>query len=134
MLRSAPPPAWVDLHQELVEEMERAQRKTEDLKKLHRQHLLPGFDEDDRYTEQQQIDQLAREIAQSLQSCDLGVKQISAPGGGQRKRKGVATAAAEAQAATAKRAMLALAAERRLSGGGASGSSATGVQEQAVSQ
>jgi hypothetical protein len=84
VLRSAPPPAWVDLHQELVEEMERAQRKTEDLKKLHRQHLLPGFDEDDRYTEQQQIDQLAREIAQSLQSCDLGVKQISAPGGGQR--------------------------------------------------
>jgi hypothetical protein len=136
VLRSAPPPPWVDLNQELVEEMERVNRKTEDLKKLHRQHLLPGFDEDDRHsgaillpfssyssqilppfapicshfarfllTEEHQIDQLAREIAQSLQSCDLGVtsqavclllvihgsilrdclclqvKQIAAPGG-----------------------------------------------------
>lgn len=49
--------------------------------------------------------------------------------GGQRKRKGVDTEAAEAQAATAKRAMLALAAERRLSGGGgAPGSSSSGKQ------
>ena len=64
--------------------MERVQRKTDELKKLHRQHLLPGFDDDDRYAEEQQIDKLAREIAQSLQSCDQGVKQICAPGGQRR--------------------------------------------------
>lgn len=84
VLRTSPPPPWVELHQELVEEMERVQRKTDELKKLHRQHLLPGFDDDDRYAEEQQIDKLAREIAQSLQSCDQGVKQICAPGGQRR--------------------------------------------------
>lgn len=103
VLRTAPPPPWVELHQELVEEMERVQRKTEELKKLHRQHLLPGFDEDDRYSEEQQIDKLAREIAQSLQSCDLGVKQISAPGGQRRLSPQEARVRASAQTSLATR-------------------------------
>ena len=48
--------------------------------------------------------------------------------GSQRKRKGEGTAATGAQTVAAKRAMLALAAERRFSGGGAPGSSSDGVQ------
>lgn len=103
MLRSAPPPPWVDLNQELVEEMERINRKTEDLKKLHRQHLLPGFDEDDRHSEEHQIDQLGREIAQSLQSCDLGVKQIAAPGGARNLSPQEARVRASAQTSLATR-------------------------------
>jgi syntaxin 16 len=83
--------------------MERVQRKTEELKKLHRQHLLPGFDEDDRYSEEQQIDKLAREIAQSLQSCDLGVKQISAPGGQRRLSSQEARVRGSAQTSLATR-------------------------------
>ncbi|KAF9426810.1 hypothetical protein BGZ94_005988 [Podila epigama] len=56
------PPKWVDIVDEVDEELERIKANVQKLDAMHKKHLLPGFD--DRLQEERDIERLTDEITQ----------------------------------------------------------------------
>ncbi|KAJ2883764.1 Integral membrane protein SED5, partial [Coemansia aciculifera] len=61
------PPRWVDLVEDVGEQMDDITRKIKRLEALHKKHLLPGFD--DRSAEGREINLLTQEITAQFRSC-----------------------------------------------------------------
>ncbi|KAF9330600.1 hypothetical protein BG006_006437 [Podila minutissima] len=60
------PPKWVDIVDEVDEELERIKGNVQQLDAMHKKHLLPGFD--DRIQEERDIERLTDEITQNASS------------------------------------------------------------------
>ncbi|KAJ1965641.1 Integral membrane protein SED5 [Dipsacomyces acuminosporus] len=68
------PPRWVDLVEDVNEQMDDIERKISRLSSLHKRHLLPGFD--DRSEEEQAINSMTQEITAQFKSCGDLVRGI----------------------------------------------------------
>ncbi|KAF9974036.1 hypothetical protein BGZ73_002682 [Actinomortierella ambigua] len=69
------PPKWVDVVDEVNEELDRIRANIQRLEALHKKHLLPGFD--DRIQEERDIERLTDEItAVSVRGVELRNKDL----------------------------------------------------------
>ncbi|KAF9159872.1 hypothetical protein DFQ26_006098 [Actinomortierella ambigua] len=68
------PPKWVDIVDEVNEELERIKVNIQKLEALHKKHLLPGFD--DRIQEERDIERLTDEITAQFHTCQRWIKQV----------------------------------------------------------
>lgn len=69
------PPRWVDLVDDVSEQIDDIVSKIARLESMHKSHLLPGFD--DRSQEEREINMLTHEITAQFQSCGGLVRSIS---------------------------------------------------------
>ncbi|KAJ3020772.1 hypothetical protein HKX48_000223 [Thoreauomyces humboldtii] len=69
------PPKWIDVVDEVDEEVDRIKARITELEALHKRHLLPGFD--DRMTDEQSIDRLTTNITDMFRDCERKVKRVA---------------------------------------------------------
>ncbi|KAF9585056.1 hypothetical protein BGW38_004073 [Lunasporangiospora selenospora] len=69
------PPKWVDIVEEVNEELEKIKTNVQRLDGMHKKHLLPGFD--DRVQEERDIERLTDEITQQFQGCQNRIKRVN---------------------------------------------------------
>ncbi|KAG0198566.1 hypothetical protein BGX28_007989 [Mortierella sp. GBA30] len=69
------PPKWVDIVDEVDEELERIKTNIHKLDAMHKKHLLPGFD--DRIQEERDIERLTDEITQQFHASQRRIKRIN---------------------------------------------------------
>ncbi|KAK3815638.1 MAG: t-SNARE [Linnemannia elongata] len=70
------PPKWVDIVDEVDEELEKIKVNVQKLDAMHKKHLLPGFD--DRIQEERDIERLTDEITQQFHASQRRIKRINA--------------------------------------------------------
>ncbi|KAF9944737.1 hypothetical protein BGZ70_004391 [Mortierella alpina] len=70
------PPKWVDIVDEVDEELNRIKANIQRLDAMHKKHLLPGFD--DRIQEERDIERLTDEITQQFHASQKRIKRINA--------------------------------------------------------
>ncbi|KAF2763400.1 putative syntaxin family protein [Pseudovirgaria hyperparasitica] len=71
------PPRWLDIQDEVTENLTNIARQTRRLEQLHQKHVLPGFDDEDvKRREEREIEQLTQEITRGFQSCQKAIKRI----------------------------------------------------------
>ncbi|KAG0227099.1 hypothetical protein BGW42_003157 [Actinomortierella wolfii] len=68
------PPKWVDIVDEVNEELDRIKANIQKLEAMHKKHLLPGFD--DRIQEERDIERLTDEITAQFHACQRRIKRI----------------------------------------------------------
>ncbi|RKP04729.1 t-SNARE [Thamnocephalis sphaerospora] len=73
------PPQWVDLMEEINEDMDSIRSKVSELDELHRRQLLPGLDEGVRY--ERDIERKQAEITSSFRHCQQKIKRIGSSTG-----------------------------------------------------
>ncbi|KAI8589405.1 t-SNARE [Geranomyces variabilis] len=69
------PPKWIDVVDEVDEEVIRIKARITELEALHKKHLLPGFD--DRMNDEKSIDALTTNITDMFRECERKVKRIA---------------------------------------------------------
>ncbi|KAG0231929.1 hypothetical protein BGW41_002012 [Actinomortierella wolfii] len=69
------PPKWVDIVDEVNEELDRIKANIQKLEAMHKKHLLPGFD--DRIQEERDIERLTDEITAGFTSSQLAFAEQS---------------------------------------------------------
>ncbi|KAA8494380.1 Syntaxin-41 [Porphyridium purpureum] len=69
-------PEWVRTCDELRADMSHVREQIAQLQALHNVHLLPGFGEEDKLIEEENINQLAGEITRSLRTSEQKVKRL----------------------------------------------------------
>ena len=69
------PPAWVDISEEISDDMQRARTRMNELVKAHAKALRPIFG--DNKGEQQVIESLTREITTQLKKCEKNLQRLS---------------------------------------------------------
>ncbi|KAF9409980.1 hypothetical protein BGZ76_005583 [Entomortierella beljakovae] len=69
------PPKWVDIVDEVDEQLEKIKANIQRLDALHKKHLLPGFD--DRIQEERDIERLTDEITQGFTNSQLAFAEQS---------------------------------------------------------
>ncbi|TPX64843.1 hypothetical protein SpCBS45565_g05611 [Spizellomyces sp. 'palustris'] len=69
------PPKWIDIVDEVDEDVDRIKARLTELEALHKKHLLPGFD--DRLGEEQSIERLTTNITDMFRECERKVKRIA---------------------------------------------------------
>jgi hypothetical protein len=73
------PPRWLDVQDEITEQLAHIARQTRKLDQLHQKHVLPGFDDEDvKKREERDIEQLTQDITRSFQRCQQAIKRIDA--------------------------------------------------------
>ncbi|KAJ3332111.1 hypothetical protein HDU76_001255 [Blyttiomyces sp. JEL0837] len=70
------PPKWVDIVDEVDEDIEQIKLRITELESLHKKNLLPGFD--DRIGSEQSIERLSDSIMTMFQVCQKKIKRINA--------------------------------------------------------
>ncbi|KAG0268631.1 hypothetical protein BGZ95_002390 [Linnemannia exigua] len=70
------PPKWVDIVDDVDEELEKIKVNVQKLDAMHKKHLLPGFD--DRIQEERDIERLTDEITQQFHASQRRIKRINA--------------------------------------------------------
>ncbi|KAG0371342.1 hypothetical protein BGX24_001738 [Mortierella sp. AD032] len=70
------PPKWVDIVDEVDDELEKIKVNVQKLDAMHKKHLLPGFD--DRIQEERDIERLTDEITQQFHASQRRIKRINA--------------------------------------------------------
>ncbi|KAG0283285.1 hypothetical protein BGZ96_012349 [Linnemannia gamsii] len=70
------PPKWVDIVDEVDDELEKIKVNVQKLDVMHKKHLLPGFD--DRIQEERDIERLTDEITQQFHASQRRIKRINA--------------------------------------------------------
>ncbi len=70
-----PPPAWVDISDQVSADMQRVQGKMVELTKAHSRALMPTFD--DTSGEEHTIELLSREITRLLKKAEQRLQQLS---------------------------------------------------------
>ncbi|KAJ1675180.1 Integral membrane protein SED5, partial [Spiromyces aspiralis] len=68
------PPQWVDIVEEINDEMEEIKQNIKELDTMHKRHLLPGFD--DRSHEEDEINRMTHAITAKFQQCQRRIKDI----------------------------------------------------------
>ncbi|CAG8529593.1 13909_t:CDS:2 [Ambispora leptoticha] len=69
------PPKWVDIADEVDEEIEQIKTSITTLEGLHKKHILPGFE--DRSEEEEKIEKLTREITKLFHQCHDKIRRIA---------------------------------------------------------
>lgn len=73
------PPRWVDVQDEVTEQLADIAQQSSQLDKLHQKHLLPSFgDEDVRRQEEGAIERLTQDITRGFHECQKAVQRIEA--------------------------------------------------------
>ncbi|ODM23156.1 hypothetical protein SI65_00745 [Aspergillus cristatus] len=71
------PPRWVDVQDEVTEQLADIAQQSSQLDKLHQKHLLPSFgDEDVRRQEEGVIERLTQDITRGFHECQKAVQRI----------------------------------------------------------
>lgn len=71
------PPRWVDIQDEVTEQLADIAQQSSQLDKLHHKHLLPSFgDEDVRRQEEGAIERLTQDITRGFHECQKAVQRI----------------------------------------------------------
>lgn len=71
------PPRWADISDEVTEMLSDIGFKSQELEKLHKQHVLPGFnDEDVKRQEEIKIQRLTQEITKRFHECQNAIKRV----------------------------------------------------------
>ncbi|CAG8603121.1 25264_t:CDS:2 [Dentiscutata erythropus] len=69
------PPNWVDIVEEVDDDISQIKSLIPTLESLHRKHALPGFD--DRTEEEREIERLSSEITKLFQQCQQKIRRIA---------------------------------------------------------
>ncbi|KAJ3349535.1 hypothetical protein HDU83_000453 [Entophlyctis luteolus] len=69
------PPKWVDIVDEVDDDIAKIKLKISDLEALHKKHLLPGFG-DDRIVNEQSIERLTDQITSMFRNAQRSIKKI----------------------------------------------------------
>ncbi|KAF2138238.1 uncharacterized protein K452DRAFT_311605 [Aplosporella prunicola CBS 121167] len=73
------PPRWLDVQDEVTEQLGDIAKQTRRLDQLHQKHVLPGFDDEDvKRREEREIERLTQDITRGFQSCQRAIKRIDA--------------------------------------------------------
>jgi syntaxin 16 len=73
------PPRWLDIQDEVTEQLAEIAKQTRKLDQLHQKHVLPGFDDEAvKKREEREIEQLTQEITRCFQKCQSAIKRIEA--------------------------------------------------------
>lgn len=71
------PPRWLDIQDEVTEQLAGIAQSTRKLDQLHQKHVLPGFDDEDvKKREEREIESLTQEITRGFYSCQTAIKRI----------------------------------------------------------
>lgn len=71
------PPRWLDVQDEITDQLAEIAKQTRKLDQLHQKHVLPGFDDEDvKKKEEREIEQLTQEITRGFQRCQQAIKRI----------------------------------------------------------
>ncbi|KAH6625755.1 t-SNARE [Boeremia exigua] len=71
------PPRWLDVQDEITDQLAEIAKQTRRLDQLHQKHILPGFDDEDvKKREEREIEQLTQEITRGFQRCQQAIKRI----------------------------------------------------------
>ncbi|KAF9691809.1 hypothetical protein EKO04_010294 [Ascochyta lentis] len=71
------PPRWLDVQDEITDNLAEIAKQTRKLDQLHQKHVLPGFDDEDvKKREEREIEQLTQEITKGFQRCQQAIKRI----------------------------------------------------------
>ena len=71
------PPRWLDVQDEITEQLAEIAKQMRKLDQLHQKHVLPGFDDEDvKKKEEREIEQLTQEITRGFQKCQQAIKRI----------------------------------------------------------
>ncbi|CAN8095791.1 unnamed protein product [Discula destructiva] len=71
------PPRWADITDEITDILADVARKSQKLERLHQQHVLPGFDDDDtKRTEEREIESLTQAITKGFHDCHRCIQRI----------------------------------------------------------
>lgn len=71
------PPRWVDVQDEVSDQLADIAQQSSQLDKLHQKHLLPSFgDEDVRKKEEGAIERLTQDITRRFHECQKAVQRI----------------------------------------------------------
>ncbi|KAI5288671.1 hypothetical protein KEM52_001069, partial [Ascosphaera acerosa] len=71
------PPRWIDVQQEVNDQLDDIARRSAQLARLHQKHLLPGFgDEEPRRRDELEIERLTQEITQGFRRCQAAIAGI----------------------------------------------------------
>ncbi|KAG9241378.1 t-SNARE [Calycina marina] len=71
------PPRWADVSDEVTEHLAIIADKSVKLDKLHQKHVLPGFDdEDQKKSEEGEIERLTQDITKGFHDCQKAIKRV----------------------------------------------------------
>ncbi|CDM35491.1 hypothetical protein DTO013E5_8030 [Penicillium roqueforti] len=84
------PPRWVDVQEEVSEQLAEIAQNSAQLDKLHQKHLLPGFgDEDLRKQDEGVIERLTQDVTRSFHDCQRAIMRIETMVGESKAHGGV---------------------------------------------
>ena len=71
------PPRWLDIQDEITQQLADIAGKMKRLEHLHAKHVLPGFDDESvKAREEREIEALTQEITRGFSSCQRAIKRI----------------------------------------------------------
>jgi hypothetical protein len=71
------PPRWLDVQDEITEQLAQIAKQTRKLDQLHQKHVLPGFDDEDvKKREEREIELLTQDITKNFVRCQSAIKRI----------------------------------------------------------
>ncbi|KAK8212406.1 t-SNARE [Phyllosticta capitalensis] len=71
------PPRWLDVQDEVTEQLGEISKQIKRLDQLHQKHVLPGFDDEDvKAREEREIERLTQDITRGFQTCQRAIKRI----------------------------------------------------------
>lgn len=73
------PPRWLDIRDEVSDQLDEITKNMTKLEKLHQKHVLPGFDDESvKKREEREIENMTQGITRGFQSCQSSIKRIDA--------------------------------------------------------
>lgn len=73
------PPRWLDIQDEITQQLADVAGKMKKLDALHAKHVLPGFDDESvKAREERDIEALSQEVTSSFNFCQRAIKRIDA--------------------------------------------------------
>ncbi|KAJ4425294.1 t-SNARE affecting a late Golgi compartment protein 2 [Gnomoniopsis sp. IMI 355080] len=83
------PPRWADITDEVTDILADVARKSQKLERLHQQHVLPGFDDEEtKRSEEKEIEGLTQEVTKGFHDCHRCIQKIESM---VREQKGAGT-------------------------------------------
>lgn len=71
------PPRWLDIQDEITEQLAEIAKQTRKLDQMHQKHVLPGFDDEEvKKREEREIEELTQGITRMFQKCQQAIKRI----------------------------------------------------------
>lgn len=71
------PPRWADINDEVTEYLTDIASKSQKLEKLHQQHVLPGFDDEEAKRSQEgEIERLTQDITKGFHDCQKAIQRV----------------------------------------------------------